>query len=80
MVLDLSIVVVLTIIGANILITGSSEANASSDMSANFTSGINSISEQIPTILLVGAIVILLGVLVILMTQTKKNLRFQTEG
>jgi len=42
------------------------QANSVSNLSSNFTAGINEISSKIPTVLLVAAIVLILGVLAIL--------------
>jgi len=67
----LILVVVSTLLGANLLTTGSSYDNASSDMANNFTSGIDNVSAKIPTILLIGAVVLLFGVLVLLVARAK---------
>jgi len=45
-------------------------SSASEDMSSNFTTGINNVSEKIPTVLLIGAVVLLFGVIVLLIRQT----------
>ena len=42
------------------------EEQSSERLSANFSKGVNNISEKIPTVLLVAAIVLILGVLVLL--------------
>jgi len=47
------------------LLSGDTKASAG-NLSANFTAGVNNISEKIPTVLLVAAIVLILGVLAIL--------------
>ena len=60
----IALLIVSTLLDADLL--SGNEANSAGNMSANFTSGINKISEQIPTILLVAAIVLILGVLAIL--------------
>ena len=59
-----ALVITSTLIDAN-LVTGD-EAGAVNNMSGNFTQGISNVSEQIPTILLIAAIVLILGVLVLL--------------
>lgn len=46
--------------------TESDEERATDDLSANFTEGVNNVSDKIPTVLLVAAIVLILGVLAIL--------------
>jgi hypothetical protein len=67
----LILVVVSTLLGANLLTTASAEKNATDRMMNNFTSGIDNISAKIPTILLVAAVVILFGVLAILVLRAK---------
>jgi len=42
------------------------EEVSTDDLNANFTSGVNNVSNKIPTILLIAAIVLILGVLVLL--------------
>jgi len=64
------LVVVSTLLGANLL---SGDYNTSAtDMAGNFTKGINNVSTKIPTILLIGAVVLLFGVIVFLVAQYKK--------
>lgn len=60
------LVVVSTLLGANLLTSGSEYDNVTSRMSANFTSGIDEISAKIPTILLIVAVVFLFGALLLL--------------
>ena len=60
----IALLIVSTLLDAGLL--SGNEANSANNMSANFTAGINNISEQIPTVLLVAAIVLILGVLAIL--------------
>ena len=67
----LILVVLSTLLGANLLTSGSAEDNATDRLVANFTSGIDNVSAKIPTILLVAAVVILFGVLVILVARAK---------
>jgi hypothetical protein len=55
-----------TLIGAGLLTSGSNEDNAVKNLSANFTSGIGKVAEKIPTILLVGAVVLLFGAILLL--------------
>jgi len=52
--------------GAGLLTSGSEEANASNRLADNFTAGVDNVSSKIPTVLLVAAIVLILGVLAIL--------------
>ena len=60
----IAFVIVSTLIDSDLL-TGSEEG-AVGNLSANFTEGVNNISGKIPTVLLVAAIVLILGVLAIL--------------
>ena len=57
-------VIITTLTGAG-LVTGG-EATAVTSLSQNFTTGVNHVSSKIPTVLLVAAIVLILGVLAIL--------------
>ena len=66
------LVIVSTLLGANLLTDGSLGANASEAMSGNFTVGLNNISEKIPTILLIAAVVLLFGVLVLLVSKSRE--------
>ena len=58
-------VIVDTLTGAGLLTTDSASYNAVGNLSANFSAGVNNISSKIPTVLLVAAIVLILGVLAI---------------
>ena len=62
----ISFVIVSTLTGANLLTSGSAEDNATDRLASNFTAGIDNVSSKIPTILLIAAIVLILGVLVLL--------------
>ena len=62
----IAFVIVSTLTGAGLLTANSSEDNATTNLAGNFTSGVNNISSKIPTVLLVAAIVLILGVLAIL--------------
>ena len=59
-------VIVSTLTGAGLLTNGSTEDNSTDRMVDNFTAGINNVSSKLPTVLLVAAIVLILGVLAIL--------------
>lgn len=63
------LVVISTLLGANLLTAGSTYDSAAGNMSTNFTSGIDNVSSKIPTILLIGAVVLLFGVIVLLVRQ-----------
>jgi len=65
------LVVVSTLLSANLLTSNDRYDNASKDMAYNFTTGINNVSEKIPTILLIGAVVLLFGVIVLLVRQSQ---------
>jgi len=65
------LVIVSTLLGANLLTSGSTEENTSQRMSDNFTQGIDNVSAKIPTILLIGAVVLLFGVIVLLVRQSQ---------
>ena len=62
----IAFVIVSTLTNAGLLTSGSNEANATTRLAANFTSGVDQVSAKIPTVLLVGAIVLILGVLALL--------------
>jgi len=68
----LILVVVSTLLGANLLTTGSIEANVSQDLLTNFTTGITNVGNKIPTILLIAAVVLLFGVLVFLVQRARE--------
>ena len=63
------LVVISTLLGASLLTSGSEYENATTRMASNFTSGIDNVSSKIPTILLIGAVVLLFGVIVLLVRQ-----------
>jgi len=59
-------VIISTLTSANLLTAGSIEDNSTDALVANLTTGINSVASKVPTILLVAAIVLILGVLALL--------------
>ena len=59
-------VIVSTMTGAGLLTEGSAENTSAYNLKANFTAGVDNVSSKIPTILLIAAIVLILGVLVLL--------------
>ena len=68
---NIILVITTTLLNANLL-DDSSVANATAhDLQANFTTGIDNISEKIPTILLIIAVVFLFGALVLLVQQSR---------
>jgi multisubunit Na+/H+ antiporter MnhC subunit len=62
----IAFVIVSTLTGAGLLTANSAEDNATDRLSGNFTAGIDNVSSKIPTVLLVAAIVLILGVLALL--------------
>ena len=66
-----ALVIVSTLLGAGLLTSASTYDNAADDLAGNFTSGIDSVSSKIPTILLIGAVVLLFGVIVLLVRQSQ---------
>jgi len=62
----IALVIVSTLDDASLLTSGSDEDYAVGNMTGNFTEGIDKVSEKIPTVLLVAAIVLILGVLALL--------------
>ena len=62
----IAFVIVQTLTGADLLTADSQEKNATTNLVANFSAGVDKVSSKIPTVLLVAAIVLILGVLVLL--------------
>jgi len=62
----IAFVIVSTLTGSNLLTTASAENLSTFNLVQNFTAGVDSVSSKIPTVLLVAAIVLILGVLAIL--------------
>jgi len=62
----IAFVIVSTLTGAGLLTADSVEDNATDNLAANFTAGVDEVSAKIPTVLLVAAIVLILGVLALL--------------
>ena len=62
----IAFVIVTTLTGAGLLTADSIESSSANNLSANFTAGVNEVALKIPTVLLVAAIVLILGVLAIL--------------
>lgn len=65
------LVIVQTLTGASLLTSGSTEETAVNNMKANFTDGLDNVSQKIPTILLIVAVVFLFGALVLLVRNSK---------
>ena len=68
----ITLVIVSTLLGANLLNDQPSMNATVHQMSANFTAGIDNVSSKIPTILLIAAVVLLFGVLVLLVAQSQR--------
>jgi len=68
----IAFVIVSTLTGAGLLTANSAEDNATDDLVANFTEGVDNVSSKIPTVLLVAAIVLILGVLVLLVSNWQR--------
>jgi len=68
----LAFVIVSTLNNASLLNSGSAEQNATNQLISNFTTGVNNVSNKIPTVLLIAAVVLILGVLVMLWAQYKR--------
>ena len=62
----IAFVIVSTLTGAGLLTANSAEDNATDRLVGNFSSGVDNVSGKIPTVLLVAAIVLILGVLALL--------------
>ena len=62
----IAFVIVSTLNGAGLL--SGSEEDAASNLASNFTEGVDNVSGKIPTVLLVAAIVLILGVLAVLVS------------
>ena len=68
----IAFVIVSTLDDAELLTSASAEDNATTNLIGNFTEGIDNVSDKIPTVLLIAAVVLILGVLVLLWVQYKK--------
>ena len=68
----ITFVIISTLNDASLLTAASAEQNATDRLIGNFTEGIDNVSEKIPTILLIVAVVFLFGALVLLVQQSKR--------
>ena len=68
----IAFVIVSTLNDASLLTSGSAEANSTDDLIGNFTDGVDNVSEKVPTVLLIAAVVLILSILVILWAQYKR--------
>ena len=62
----IAFVIISTMTGAGLLTAGSTENLSAYHLQANFSSGVDKVATKLPTILLIAAIVLILGVLVLL--------------
>lgn len=62
----IAFVIISTLVNGNLLTAGSAEALSVGNLSSNFSTGVNNVALKIPTVLLVAAIVLILGVLAVL--------------
>jgi len=62
----ISLLVVSILVNSGILTSGTAEYAAVTNLSSNFTSGINQVSAKIPTVFIIAAIVLILAVLAVL--------------
>jgi len=62
----IAFVITNTLTSSSLLTANGAEDNATDRLVGNFTTGIDSISGKIPTVLLIAAIVLILGVLAVL--------------
>ena len=62
----IALIIVSTLDDASLLTADSAEDNATDALVGNFTDGVDNVSSKIPTVLLVAAIVLILGVLALL--------------
>jgi len=62
----IAFVIVNTLTGAGLLTVGSAAKNATTDLESNFTEGVDEVSAKLPTVLLIAAIVLIIGVLAVL--------------
>jgi multisubunit Na+/H+ antiporter MnhC subunit len=62
----IAFIIISTLNNASLLTTASAEANSTAFLAGNLTQGVNSVASKIPTVLLIAAIVLILGVLAVL--------------
>ena len=62
----IAFIIVSTLNNASLLTANSAEANSTTYLAGNLTTGVNSVASKIPTVLLIAAIVLILGVLAVL--------------
>jgi len=65
----IALVIVSTLLGASLL--SAPYSTIATEMGQNLTVGIDSVAAKVPTILLIGAVVLLFGVIVLLVRQSQ---------
>ena len=68
----IAFVIVSTLTDADLLTAGSTEDIATDNLVANFSAGIDNVSSKIPTVLLIAAVVLILGILVLLVAAWRR--------
>ena len=68
----IAFIITSTLNNSSLLTANSAEANATTFLTGNLTSGVNNVSAKIPTVLLIAAIVLILGVLGVLVVVWQK--------
>jgi len=66
-----SLLIVDTLNSAGLLTSGGASQNATDNMISNYTAGINNVSEKVPTVLLIAAVVLLFGAIVFLVQRSR---------
>ena len=68
----IAFVIVSTLDDANLLTDNSAESNATENLIANFSTGVENVSNKIPTVLLIAAVVLILSILAMLWQQYQR--------
>lgn len=68
----IAFVVVSNLNDASLLTANSAEQNATDNIISNFTDGVNNVSEKIPTVLTIAAVVLILSIIVLLWAQYQR--------
>jgi len=68
----IAFVIVSTLNDASLLTSGSAEYNSTQELIKNFTAGVDEVSAKIPTVLLIAAVVLILGILALLWAQYQR--------
>ena len=68
----IAFVIVSTLNDASLLTANSAEYNSTQELIKNFTTGVDKVSAKIPTVLLIAAVVLILGILALLWGQYQR--------